>query len=499
MNRLRTALIILAFFLCSALSSCGGAGAGGSTHSSAAAGSTPGSTPGPQTTSLGSPFGIHPALPFEEATNIGVAWTRGGVSPYLFWALVDPDKTGDPSKFQWKGVTTGPEGQPFTFDYDALLQVQDAGLNMMQNISVQPDAERGGYSLPGSWIPINEAAYRTFVKEAVRRYSFIRYWQVWNEPNQEITRSLTDYASLQRITCEAIKEQDPDAHVIMAGLAGNMDTGSLNDTYYESILPALGGKYMEIYDVHYYGDAKCGTTVLGGTGLRMLGYREIKEVYAYHRNLLDKNGFSNVPIWVTEMGTPSCTSFLGPFSLTQSEAEQARDLLKRWVYPLALGIRKVFWAFGLTEGFKGNNGFFDHTGLIYGTQDAGYNPGEKKLSYYTHRLMTEKLEGSDWNNVETISEDDSGRIYVYRFRKGAQMTYVAWWDYFNDPEYPSRKTREIVLTGLQGSQVSVTEAVPRFSSGSEVADYDGAFKKYVIDIVDQKVTLTLGEDPQFVE
>ncbi|KAF5436221.1 hypothetical protein C5S36_00880, partial [Candidatus Methanophagaceae archaeon] len=59
------------------------------------------------------------------------------------------------------------------------------------------------------------------------------------------------------------------------------------------------------------------------------------------------------------------------------------------------------------------DGYFDHTGLIYdgqGSNDLGL--GVKKLSYYTYKLMTEKLECSNWNNIETIQESDN--VYVYK-------------------------------------------------------------------------------------
>jgi len=443
-----------------------------------------------------SPFGFHPAVPHEEAKSIGVRWTRSAL--YLFWSLVDPNKTGDPSKFQWKGTTLGPKGEPVSFDYDALFLVQQVGLNILQNITVEPRQET--YSQPGSWLPVDEAAYRNFVKEAVKRYSFVRYWQVANEPNG-LPAPVAGFADLQRITCEAIKEADPQAQVLMAGLAGNMDLLTMNPTDYESVLPALGGKYMDVFDIHFYGDAKGGNLV-GDPQKRLLGYRDFGAVYAYFRRLLDRNGFSHVPIWVTEMGTFSGAASWAPGTpkLAQTEAEQARDLLKRFVYPLSLGVKRIFWAFGLAEGlWDWDDDFFDHTGLIYAGQDGLHLPGEKKLSYYTHKLMTEKLEGSDWSSVETVLEDVAGKIFIYKFTKGGKPVYVAWWDYFNDPAYTPGTIRRVSLAGLAGGTVLVTEAVPDFSAGSEVTNYSTAFRKDTLFPINGSVPLTLGENPVFVE
>ena len=137
--------------------------------------------------------------------------------------------------------------------------------------------------------------------------------------------------------------------------------------------------------------------------------------------------------WITEMGSysgnPSGAKDIFSY---QTESQQAGDYLKRFVFSISLGIKKIFPAFGLAEGFKHNDGYFDHTGLIYdeeGSNDLG--KGVKKLGYYTYKLMTEKLEGSDWDNIETII-DGTNNIYVYKFyrRDLGKPIYVAWKDDF---------------------------------------------------------------------
>ena len=366
-----------------------------------------------------SPFGFHPAVPFEIAKDMGVKWTRGAETPYLFWKMIDPQKKGSSAYFKWKSMTTRPDGVEDFIDYDKLSLVKKSGLSMLQNIDVQSPAVERSHLKSGSWLPADETAYKAFVREAVKRYSFISYWQIGNEPN--LKTGPFDYAKFQQITYEAIKEANPGAKVLIAGLAGNMDTASINDKSYESVLKELKGKYIDIFDIHFYGDAKGGTLAKNegdGRQPRFLGYRDFKTVYSYYRGLLDKNGFSRVPIWITEMGTFSGTVGLAPHSLTQTEAEQARDLLKRYVYPLSLGVKKIFWAFGIGEGFgEWDNDFFDHTGFVYTGKDGLHKFDEKKLGYYVYKLMTEKLEGSDWSTIKTVKEGEVNHIYVYKFIK----------------------------------------------------------------------------------
>lgn len=453
--------------------------------------------------SEGSPFGFHPALPFEVAREMGVKWTRGAETPYLFWSMVDPNRQGARAPLRWKGELIRPDGGLGFFDFDSLFQVNTSGLAMLQNIDVQPPEPHETHFKPGTWLPTDVDAYKEFVRASVRRYSFIKYWQIGNEPNLALKSA--DYAQYQKISYEAIKEADPSARVLIAGLAGNMDLYSLNDPGYEPVLRELNGRYLDVFDVHFYGDAKGGSTVLKdpkGKKSRFLGYRDFKLVYDYYRGLLDRNGFAHVPIWVTEMGTPSGESHFGPQILSQTEAEQARDLLKRHVYPMALGVQKIFWAFAILEGFgEWDNDFFDHTGLIYSGRDGVHKPGDRKLGYYTYKLMSEKLDGCDLSRIETVMEDDVNHVYVYKFARHGQNVLVAWWDFFADETYPSKKARKVVLTGMDTVRMEMTEAIPGFSSGKEVnsRDYKASFKTNTFKVHKGEVSITLSENPVYLE
>jgi len=89
-----------------------------------------------------------------------------------------------------------------------------------------------------------------------------------------------------------------------------------------------------------------------------------------------------------------------------------------------LGVKKIFWAFGLVEGFTGTgNHEFDHTGLIY-TRDTAKDKEMKKLAYYSYKLLTEKLEGCNFSKVERLKLGE--RIFAYKFNKLGKAIYVFW-------------------------------------------------------------------------
>lgn len=442
-----------------------------------------------------SPFGFHSAAVekqgyndngYGEALNIGVKWPRDGV--YAYWFLVQPDLAIQTYDFT---------------QYDQQWSRVPAGMNILANISPQGPVDEGR-CLTGSYAPVDEQKYVAFVKAVVQRYGGdsyaaaglaapIKYWQVGNEPNS----MKNGFADLQRITYTAIKEVCTDCIVLIGGVPGMPPVAnylSIFDLQYKPILNALGGKYVDVMDFHWYGNA---------TG----DYRGAKDVYDHIRSVLEADGFPAMPFWITEMGAYSgdpLVSLVSPVDYPlQTEQQQASDYFKRFVYPLSFGVKKVFPAFGLMEGFKHDGGYFDFTGLIYDGQDwTGTTPsdlglGVKKLGYYTYKKLTEMLEGSDWSSTETIQA--SGNVYVFKFTKNNAPIYVAWWDYFDEPSFAPGNTKTISITGVQGSSALITEAVPKFSEGKDVTDYATAFNTQTVPISTGTVTLTLDENPVFVE
>ncbi len=451
---------------------------------------------GQQTTSVNenSPFGIHPAVPIEEAKNIGIKWSRGGNAPYIFWFLVDPQMSGDPKQFQWKGIAT--DGKRVSFDYDKSIgDPNKAGLEVLWNIDIQPEGVK--YHKSYSWLPADETAYRNFVKEAAKRYPFVRYWQIGNEPMAQ--DKLSDYGKFLLITYEAIKESNPQAKVLIGGTDGLGMPQTIEEykTNFEKVylpllqdIARLDKRSFDIFDFHWYGDATD-------------DYRRTKEIYSYISQKISELGIpAPEEYWITEMGTysgdPKIPSTTGRIKKTdwpyQSEKQHAIDIVKRYVYPLSFGIKKIFLAWGLKEGFRYDEGYFDFTGLIYDGKFANdLGDGVRKLSYYAYKKMVETLEGSDWENIQTIQESDG--IYIYKFTKNNKPIWVAW----ND----NKESRRIKITLEEDTKdVKITEAVPKYESGKEVKDYSNAFgelKGNILESYPMQLDFEIGEKPVFVE
>ncbi|NOZ96125.1 MAG: hypothetical protein GXP47_15510 [Acidobacteria bacterium] len=194
----------------------------------------------------------------------------------------------------------------------------------------------------------------------------------------------------------------------------------------------------------------------------------------------------------TYSGDPS-----GSYYGYQSERDQARDLFKRFLFSFSRGIQKVFPAFGLIEGFKHDDGYFDHTGLIYdglGPDDPGL--GVKKLGYFTYKKMTELLEGADWNTLESLATGNDALIAL-RVQKDGRPLVVAWWDAFGDAGQGEPPL--LHLDGLRTGLLRVTAVVPSVSSGADVNGYEDAFAVRTVLVVDGRASISVGGDPLVIE
>lgn len=153
-------------------------------------------------------------------------------------------------------------------------------------------------------------AWQAFLKAAVARYGRggsyweneyrerygpdaaplpIESWQIWNEPN--LTKyfapspSVREYARLLVISQEAIKSEDPQARIVLAGMPG---FGDMNAWTFLDSLYSVGGikNHFDAVALHPY-----------APDLKQLRL-EVKRL----RAVLKKRGEEATPLWVTELG-----------------------------------------------------------------------------------------------------------------------------------------------------------------------------------------------------
>lgn len=435
-----------------------------------------------------SPFAIHdPAIPEadkpEDLVEVGAKWVRYAGKNGILWNFIEPQK----------GI--------FNWDYhDRLyLETYKNGVRMIVVILVFHRLDRGDIDTNFGYIPKDMDWFPESLQKLVERYDgdgiddapgspVVDVWEIDNELDLAWKDTPENYALLLKKSYIAIKKANPNAKVAIAGIGDQGENNEGFRKYYIRIFKELDrikdrpeDRYFDIISFHLYRPYNA----------------KVKESIAEIKEQLTKFGYNNAPIWITETadfsGRPSFIEpreILGPVSY-RSEKEQASLLIKRYVYPLANGVKKIFWG-GLTEssGFikEKVNSVWDNIGLINNPKNDGES--HKKLSYYTYKKMVEVLEGSDWDNIETVQESDG--IYIYKFTKQEKPIWVAW----ND----NQESKKVMLTlDKDAESVKITEAVPKYETGKGITDYDTAFEMETKTIREGQLTIGLTDKPVFIE
>ena len=152
--------------------------------------------------------------------------------------------------------------------------------------------------------------YKTFLTKLVDRYDGdgsndmpgltkpIKYWDVMNEPEFDMffKGSEEDFVEIFNFSSKVIKEQQPDAVIVMAGAAGMFPE---NKKYWKSALPKIKD-HFDIANIHHISgpDGQCD-----------------KELWVDEFADLLKSVGVNKPIWLTEAMTcgPPIKAYVNAF------------------------------------------------------------------------------------------------------------------------------------------------------------------------------------------
>jgi hypothetical protein len=128
--------------------------------------------------------------------------------------------------------------------------------------------------------------WRRYVRTVATRYKGrIQYYEVWNEPNWKnfYTGNWTQLATLVREASTIIREVDPDAKIILPGLASELGLSVIDD-----FLDTGVGRDVDIIGYHFY------------TGHRPP--EVLIDMVTRLRTSLARSGLGDKPIWNTEFG-----------------------------------------------------------------------------------------------------------------------------------------------------------------------------------------------------
>lgn len=290
------------------------------------------------------------------------------------------------------------------------------------------------------------AEFQAAVAAIVRDNPGIRSWQIENEPNGG-KYSADEYVTVFLATRQAVKEQCPDCLIILAGAAIPDIAGTSDREYYSRVVSGIAAAEdavpFDAIDLHVYGIAG--------------DYGAMPEIVRQYREILGQNGYNadDVGLWLTETATYTGTPSQPPGYQTQTEEQQAADLIKRFTVMNGLGAARVAWS-RIYENYQYariDNGYYDNTGLIYNglgpEADAGIQPGTLKKAFIAYRTLVSKTDG--YARVVGLAPGQ----YRFEFDDGRTPVYVLWAE--GDTAVPPELAGGVIVTDFAGGSSEVSE------------------------------------------
>ncbi len=285
---------------------------------------------------------------------------------------------------------------------------------------------RAGIEVMGCAQPLNSSlpadltTFQTGLKHLVHQYPWIKVWQIGNEPNISMDNP-GDYPRLFLAGRDAVRNACPDCRVALAGAATRYPSQPSTDhvlQVYDGIIAGIrkqtpaGSPPFDIFDLHYY----------GFTGSE----NDIVSIVQSFRDLLAKNKVDpNTDLWVTETATSTGQPSHPADVPSQTESQQAAELVERFTTLLAVGASHVSWSRPYENYRYGDrkDSFYDHSGLVYNglgqEAAAGIRAGTKKKAFFAYRTLIEETRGA--TQMQRLGP---GR---YRFLfNGRGPLYVLW-------------------------------------------------------------------------
>lgn len=153
--------------------------------------------------------------------------------------------------FGWDGIETAKDQYEWLFWDDYVkMAVEDYDVTLIPYICYTPMWNSTGDSI-NYWnhIPEDFEEFGEFMGDLVNRYkNYIKTWELWNEPDIKIYWSGTaeEYARLVKIGSAAVRKADPEAIVVLGGIAHRPEW--LLELFRDHDISS----YVDIVNIHNY-------------------------------------------------------------------------------------------------------------------------------------------------------------------------------------------------------------------------------------------------------
>ena len=283
----------------------------------------------------------------------------GGTRIFLKWAELEPTapETGEPPNYSstW-----------WTWYDDRIREIARTELKIIVTVATPPAWASSSSCPPIDADHLDE--YARFLTDLVNHYKsppyLIKIWELDNEPDNTTTSGSSlgygcwgdhgsEYAAMLATAYSAIKTADPEAFVLMGGIAHDWFTeyaGPFNRYFSDVVMTNNGDQYFDALNIHYFPDfalewerwtignkPTCGIVDDGlGDPYDAVGI-DIAAKASHFRNRMSTCFGVTKPLWVTELGAH------GVVTDTASLNQQARYIIQGNVRGLSTGVVKIVY------------------------------------------------------------------------------------------------------------------------------------------------------------
>jgi len=241
-----------------------------------------------------------------DADTVGAGWIRVD----LAWYRIEPSR----GVWDWS-----------SFDRTEAAAQRD-GLKILVILDQPPVWARKSSCATELWCPpADDAAFAAFAAKAVQRYpsSVVAGWEVWNEENLAAYwpggPNPAAYTALLSATAQAIRATQPQAQILLGGLALAASDGvALSPAAYLADVAERGG----LQDVSAVGYHPYTYPTMPGAAA---AFRAIGTGSGSLAAVLDKYGAPSMPIWITEDGAPVAAAASDPTAAQPVTRQQEKD------------------------------------------------------------------------------------------------------------------------------------------------------------------------------
>ena len=389
--------------------------------------------------------------------DLGVSWLS--LQPHVLWMAIERE----PGIYDWSALDEEVRAlQALDLDITMVLSPLINAFGELREELVDAIAQypsfihfmRQGVGREYRLHPQEETLplWRAFVRAAVDRYDGdgandmpdLRYQvRSWHVVEEYPTPSIPDervYVDLLEQAYEIIHDECPEARVILAGLAGNYAHwfAYMGGFIEDPLAGAVNGELLsreEMNESPVWSFRKARYEWLVENAFDSFDVMDLHAYIpvesflegeiAYLNDLMSRFG-ERKPIWIIEgggphknyPGYPAVNSPADEIFGRGSVEENAEFVIKLHAISAAAGVERQHWGLG---GMKGENAYWDGPWCGMGLLD--WHDDRRKPSYYTFRLMVEKLDG--FTACDDVSFD---AVRAFRFTVEGGPIFVLWSD-----------------------------------------------------------------------